>query len=63
MVESTAKGLGLEVNIKFDIHVHLLLDYVHMSMKFIECISKTITNTSLTLNLSSWVPSSLSSSK
>ena len=27
MVESTAKGLGLEVNIKFDIHV---LDYVHI---------------------------------
>jgi len=46
MVESTAKGLGLEVNIKFDIHV---LDYVHMSMKFMNV--SEVTNTSLTTQL------------
>ena len=54
MVESTAKGLGLEVNIKFDIHV---LDYVHMSMKFMN-VYQEVTNTSLTLNLSSSLSSS-----
>ena len=47
MVESTAKGLGLEVNIKFDIHV---LDYVHMSMKFMN-VYQEVTNTSLTTQL------------
>ena len=56
MVESTAKGLGLEVNIKFDIHV---LDYVHMSMKFMNVQNVLeVTNTSLTLNLSSSLSSS-----
>ena len=47
MVESTAKGLGLEVNIKFDIHV---LDYVHMSMKFMN-VSEVTNTSSLTTQL------------